>query len=104
MIFLYFIIFSTGVFVIQENVGNYPNEKRMCKRCWISLSNFHELYCLVKTNYNSFPEEPVVPIIEVIETKTEEEKLRGKENSINLIENELNSYSSFFHILRGKKP
>lgn len=71
------LIFQLVVFVsIQEDVGNNPNEKRMCKRCYTNLTNFHELYCLVKTNYNSFPEE-ALPLFEVIVTKTEEEKLKG---------------------------
>lgn len=89
---------------IQENVGNHPKEKRMCKRCMASLTNFHELYCLVKTNYNSFPE-PSCPELfpTVIENRTEEDKLIGKDNLINSIENGIKSYNYFFSTLRDKK-
>ena len=73
---------------MQENVGHNPNEKFMCKKCWMKMETFHELYRLVKINYNMHPEENVQS--EVIEIKTEEEKFKGEAKFINRIEKRLN--------------
>lgn len=72
-------------------MGIDPKEKNMCKTCWTKLSTFHELYRLVKTNYNTFIEENVPE--EVIVINTEEEKIKGEENFKNTKENELNYLS-----------
>ena len=63
----------------------------------MKMETFHELYRLVKINYNMHPEENVQS--EVIEIKTEEEKFKGEAKFINMIEKRLN----YLYNLRNKK-